>query len=391
MKKIFILIFSFFLLTNICLAQGKFSASISNVSNTIKFTLKPIGGDITAGLSTIEFFVRYPNASPAFTFGTVTANTTNFPGMTATGVTSSGSWEIEIDNPAYVLPGFHTAHFIYTGPAPTTTSKLYNNNVPYDVISVKLLGATNTVNLQFIHQDSEEKYYLAISDQNGADLRPAAFTNYFYPTTNSIAGPPGTTLYFANLNNVPIPVKFNGFTAIKKDNNGLLNWQVENESALTDSYVVERSLNGRDFSPITSVASKFSGNTGANVYDYTDHNVKALRSDIIYYRIKQLDKDGKFAYTEIRSIRLDGKAFTASVYPNPVVLTGTVNIDLVTDEKINIILTDAAGKEVQKALIEGRVGLNIYKLNMSNLAAGAYQLKVTAGNDSKVIPVVKSK
>ena len=389
MKKIIIILFAL-TLSAIGFAQPYFQATMQNTGNKLTFKIKPTGGDINAKrFSAMEFFVRYPNSSPAFTFSTPLLDAA-FTGM---------NFIVKGPNIYGSEPGFTNYVFEWIGgatyvPAAPTN---YTNNTSYNVFTVNLIGPANTTNIELVHNTNQNPTYINISDNNGNSLScidnfGATIGNAFFgPGFNTGAAPTGGTNHLLPLSNVPIPVKFNGFTAIKKDNNGLLNWQVENESALTDLYVVERSLNGRDFSPITSVASKFSGNTGANVYDYTDHNVKALRSDIIYYRIKQLDKDGKFAYTEIRSIRLDGKAFTASVYPNPVVITGTVNIDLVTNEKINIILTDAAGKEVQKALIEGRVGLNIYKLNMSNLAAGAYQLKVTAGNDSKVIPVVKSK
>ncbi len=390
MKKIFIAI-AFFAITMVGYSQGKFATSLTNTGNVITFKVKPIGGNLTTGISTMEFFVRYPVATQPFTYGPVTVNTTNFPGMTGTGAPASGSWEIERNNAAYALPGFNVDHFIYTAPAPSTLgTQVYTNNVEYDVISVPLVGPTATVNLQFVHQDTEEKYYLAITSQVGGDLRPPSFTNYFFPTTTTLAGPPGSTLYVMDLLNVPVPVKFNGFTAVKRDNDGLLTWAVENESPVTDRYEIERSFNGLDFSKFATVAPKNNGLT-ANTYNLTDANLSNLRtsSGIIYYRIKQIDKDAKFVYSEIRSIRLDSKGFAVGVYPNPVKDVAVVSIDLVDNEAVSLLIIDAAGKQVQQIQIQGVRGLNVKRVNMGTFASGTYQFKVRTTADVKTISVVK--
>ncbi len=388
MKKIIIILFTLAISFS-GFAQPYFQATMLNTGNKLTFKIRPNGNINSKRFSAMEFFVRYPNSSPAFVFNTPVID----PAFTGINFIVKGpnTYGAETGFTNYVFEWIGGANAV---PAVPTN---YTNNTEYTVFTVNLIGAANTTNIELVHNTDQNPTYINISDNNGNSLScldnfGATIGNAFYgPGFNTGAAPTGGTNHLLPLANVPIPVKFTGFTAIKKDNNGLIKWQVENESAITDSYIIERSLNGRDFSPITNMVSKFNGNSGINVYEFTDNNLKALRSDIIYYRIKQLDKDGKFAFTEIRSIRLDGKAFAASVFPNPVVNTGTVNIDLVSDEKINIILTDAAGKEVQRAFIEGKSGLNMYKLNMSTLAAGAYQLKVIAGIDSKVIPVVKSK
>ncbi len=389
MKKLFIAIFSL-LITHIAIGQGKFAASVSNTGNTLIFKLRATGGNVTTGFSGIEFFLRYPTSTPAFSYGTVVQNSASFPGMTASGGLGTGSWEIERNNAAYILPGFNVDHFIYTAPAPATGSQTYTNGSEYEVIRVPLIGTPpNTVSFQFIHQDSEEKYYLAITSEVGADLRPAAATNYFYPSTTTLSGPSGSTLYLMDLVNVPVPVKFNGFTAVKKEADGLLTWSVENESAITERYEVERSFNGTDFTKIATVAPKNNG-FGSNTYTLTDANLAGLRSaGVIYYRIKQTDRDGKFVYSEIRSIRLDGRGFAVGIYPNPVKDVTTVNIDLVEDTDVLISITDAAGKQVKQVQVQGFKGPNARKVDLSGFASGTYVFKVSAGIEQKTISVVK--
>jgi hypothetical protein len=388
MKKYYIAI-AFLAASLGCFAQGKFSASLTNSGNTITFKVKPVGGNITAGLSTVEFFVRYPTTTAPFTYGTVTPNTTNFPNMTASGTLGSGSWEIERNNAAYALPGFNVDHFIYTAPAPVTASQTYINNTEYNMISVPLVGPTASVNLQFVHQDSEEKYYLAITSGVGADLRPAAFNSYFYPSTTTAAGPSGSTLYYMDLLNVPVPVKFNGFTATKRDNTALLNWSVENEGPVTSHYEIERSTNGVSFSKIARVEPKNNGAT-SNAYNLTDLNLTSVRTEgVIYYRIKQYDKDGQFVYSEIKSVRLDGKGFAISVYPNPVKDVATLTIDLVQDGDVIINITDAAGKQIKQLQVQGFKGLNTKKVDMLSMASGTYLFKISTGTELKTLSVVK--
>ena len=389
MKKIIILFITILSVGNLVIGQGKFSANVSNNTSILTFSIRP-SATITTNFSVIEFFLRYPIAgSPVFTYGPVTVNTTDFPGMTGTGALGSGSWEIQRDNPAYILPTYHVDHFLYTAPAPVTAMNTYNINQSYAVFTVQCQGLPpSTVNFDFVHQDTEASAYLAITNGVGVDLRPLSFLNYFYPSTASQPGPPVSTIYYMNLPAVPVPIKFGGFTAVKKDNNALLNWQVENESAITDRYEVERSLNGVSFTKFATVAPRLNG--GTNSYDLKDLNLSQLRSSgIIYYRIKQVDKDDKYVYSEIRSIRMDGKGFAVNVYPNPVKDITILTLDLIDAADVAITITDAAGKEVQKIDMQGMKGFNVQKINMKNMASGSYMIKVKAGIEMKTLPGVK--
>lgn len=394
MKKIFLLLLISVCTTGLVNAQGKFAASLTNTNNVITFQLKP---DVTTttGFSTIEFFLRYPDPSPAFNYGTVTVNTTAFPGMAGNGnvgggAVGSGAWEIERDNPAYILPGYHVDHFIFTAPAATTTPASYTAGTAYDVLSVPLIGATNTVDFQFVSDDFEATYYLAITDETGViDLRPATPANYFFPATLSTPGPGGSTIYYQELIDVPVPVKFLGFDVVKKDKDAILSWSVENEDANTNKYIIERSVNGTDFKPAFEIPALKNGKS-SNTYSATQKDIASIRSSgVLYFRIKQVDHDGKFVYTDIKTVRLDGKAFAVSAYPNPLKTSTTLTIDLVKDSKILVSVSDANGKQIKSLQFQGFKGANIKPLNMSELAAGNYLVKVNAGDEIKTFSIVK--
>ena len=277
----------------------------------------------------------------------------------------------------------------------TSTNMTYNDGIGYVVFQLPITGG-NVNNIQLAGDNANGvPYYLTItkntsgvggvSDLTANGPNGNAGFNLFYGGTLSGSNP----VYFQQLNLTPIPVRFTGFNVIKKENNAILNWLVENESVLTDRYEVERSVNGVNFTKIVTVAPK-ALNGGTNSYDLTDFNLSSIKaSGVIYYRIKQIDKDGKFVYTEIRSVRLDAKGFGISVYPNPVSSLTNLTLDLEAAADVIIKVTDAAGKEVQRLQLQGNKGINIQRINLSGLAAGSYMLNVSAGAEIKTLPVVK--
>jgi hypothetical protein len=374
-------------------AQGKFSATVTNTSNVLTFSLKP---DVTTstGFSDIEFFLASPTSSPAFSWGTVTANTTNFPGMTATSVLNSGSWEIVRND--FPITGYNVDHFIYTGPAPATTVASYTGGVEYQLITVPLLGNPPAlVNFTLLDVEPSEYVYYSVTDQNGGDLRPTSLTNYFYPTTLTTAASnyPGVgdntnTVYYLSLLNVPVPVKFTGFSVTKKSDDALLTWSVVNENTAGTSYEVERSLNGVDFTGIASVPVK-DNSTGSNTYSYSDDNLSLLASTgTIYYRIEQVDKTGNPVYTEIKAVNLES-GVSVSAYPNPTKDNILITVNLSSASNVSLDLSDANGKNLQRLVLEGVKGVNQSQFNLSGYAAGSYLLKVNSGTDVTTLPIVK--
>jgi hypothetical protein len=187
-----------------------------------------------------------------------------------------------------------------------------------------------------------------------------------------------------------VPVKFLGFTAIRSNNNAILNWQVENEDINTAKYEVEISTGGVSFERIASINPLNNGRS-SNVYSFTKENISALRNaGVIYFRIKQIDRDGKFVYTQIRSIRLDGKSFSAAAFPNPLKDLTKLTIDLAQDETISIQVTDVLGKQLSNVQLQGVKGPNFRDINLGKYSNGTYMIKVQAGTEVKTLSVVKT-
>jgi hypothetical protein len=105
--------------------------------------------------------------------------------------------------------------------------------------------------------------------------------------------------FAAMVNAAPItlPVKFLGFTITKSNNDALIQWSTSQEIN-ANTYEVQRSVNGNDWNTIAHVQA--TGNSSAvNNYSYTDKAISATT----YYRIKEVDVDGKVTITATRSIK----------------------------------------------------------------------------------------
>ncbi|MBL7728509.1 MAG: hypothetical protein JNM68_12520, partial [Dinghuibacter sp.] len=121
---------------------------------------------------------------------------------------------------------------------------------------------------------------------------------------SNVQRPAGTFTSFARLNSaIALPVKFSSFTASRLDNNGLLNWMVENQTANMSHFDIERSFTGSNFVKIATKNVVFSGANGS--YDFTDAGVFNSYSGNVYYRIKQVDRGGEITYSAVRVIKAD--------------------------------------------------------------------------------------
>lgn len=295
------------------------------------------------------------------------------------------------------------SHYIYNilaegnvtaGASPET----YSANVDIPIATIGFSGNSavssqiKLVNLPDGGTDPNQNSYFGFSI-DGADVVNAPVMFYSIPSistaVNDGSGYSGTN-YVQTTGAVPLPVKFLGFNAIKKNNDAMLTWQIENESSITDRYEIERSLSGTDFKKIAVVPAKNNGNS-RNSYDLADENLSSVRaSGIFYYRIKQIDKDNKSVYSDIRSVRLNSKGIVIGVYPNPVKAIAKVSIDMEQDDKATVSITDASGKQVQTQQMLLFKGSNIKNINMGGIAAGSYILKVQTATEAKTIPVVKT-
>ena len=185
------------------------------------------------------------------------------------------------------------------------------------------------------------------------------------------------------VSDVTLPLHLLSFSAQRNGKTNLLKWSSTNEIN-TDRFEIQRSSNGKDFTTIGSVKS-YNNGKGKNDYSFTDAQpLKAVN----YYRLKMVDKDGKYTFSAIRSIN-NTNSFDVAVYPNPVKNNLTLNFssEKAIDVQIEIVSTE--GKLVLSKKIHIAQGESKQTINTASLNAGNYFLKCSSGEGEVALRFVK--
>jgi hypothetical protein len=164
-----------------------------------------------------------------------------------------------------------------------------------------------------------------------------------------------------------------------------LNWSTTNEYNVSN-FQVERSLNGSDFTTLSTVSAK--NVQGINSYSYNDVDIRATSSATkVYYRLKMVDKDGRFTYSKVVEITT-AKNNAAFIYPNPV-NGDNISIKLATTnwKQLSIVLTNVNGKACKTWNLSS-ASTNEIKLNIGGISNGIYFLKLTGEKGVEVYPLI---
>ena len=183
----------------------------------------------------------------------------------------------------------------------------------------------------------------------------------------------------------PLPVSLLSFSGYKDGFRNQLRWVTASE--LNNSgFEVQRSTDGQNYEPIGFVNSlAVGGNSQTQLkYNFTDANPNGLKQ---YYRLKQMDIDGRSTLSNILLIQGDKpSAFEiASVYPNPSRGQVTVLLNAPDNKSVTIRLIDLGGRVLQTRQVNVLAGNNSIPFDISNLAKGQYLISV----GEKSVKVVK--
>jgi hypothetical protein len=194
---------------------------------------------------------------------------------------------------------------------------------------------------------------------------------------------------FVQQANLILPLKLVNFNVVKNHDNAILNWSVENQSINNSHFEIQRSSDGILFTQIGTLPVVNNGSS-ANTYQYSDENISKVKSNgVIFYRLKQFDKDGQFVFSKIGSVRINSKLFNAVVYPNPAKNSTLLTYELPLSSKVNISILDAAGKEIQTFETNSDGGINQKRIDLSKLAAGSYKIVIRTANLSETLSFIK--
>ncbi len=210
------------------------------------------------------------------------------------------------------------------------------------------------------------------------------------PTVTTLGS--GTTVFTANFSGfsrfflvdaaVILSAELTEFSGrVTTEQNSLLTWTTASEQN-NRQFDVELSRNGINFEVIGTVASK--GNSITDQH-YEFLHVKP-QTGVSYYRLKQIDQDGKYSYSKIISLTVDPELTRAFVYPVPAKNIITINFGSIKGTgEISIYSADM--KLVRAERINGPALTK--EINISNLSKGIYFIRYSRGKMVKTFPFVK--
>lgn len=180
-----------------------------------------------------------------------------------------------------------------------------------------------------------------------------------------------------------LPVSWISFTAEKTGaRSALLKWSTANE--INNNYfAIERSADGINFKALGSVSAN-KQNQIQNNYSFVDNFIPG---GINYYRIKQVDNDGRSSYSSQVRINIDANGVSWTLAPNPARDKTTI-IFTENANPVQISINNTAGKEVfQKRLASVSAGDRL-DIVVNNFAKGIYFVKIVSGTNTRIEKLV---
>jgi hypothetical protein len=197
---------------------------------------------------------------------------------------------------------------------------------------------------------------------------------------------------FANANNVAspcgeLPITLESFSGVYRNGEVDLRWQTD-AGVNFSHFIVEHSTDGASFTALAQVtALGQSGSVGVFSYVYTDASPAAGPN---FYRLRMVDLDGQYRYSDIISIDGVIKGFTVSASPNPFRDHVTVNIESNSDESLSMLLINSEGKIISRKNVNINSGTSTYYFNdLQYLPAGIYFMSINRKNATNKMELVK--
>lgn len=179
-----------------------------------------------------------------------------------------------------------------------------------------------------------------------------------------------------------LPVQLSRFSAKAQGCEVVLGWISESELNFSH-YEIERSFDGENFEQIAHVNSIGGANNAA--YDFTDTEAETTN----YYRLKMVDLDGSFQYSDLEVVVLECQNNKVKLYPNPVTSEAFVTLEFSDIRgEVHTMVYDINGRMIKAVSIQANEGTSIVEVD--DLPAGTYLINVRYGMNNEVFKLIKN-
>ncbi len=193
-----------------------------------------------------------------------------------------------------------------------------------------------------------------------------------------------------------LPVEFLYFNASYNidDRSGILTWATAKEWE-NSHFEIERSINDtRNWTKVGEVSGQGYSDIAVE-YSFTDPNLPSSGGNI-FYRLKQVDLKGDFAYSVTRAIQVEGLDGSTSwiAYPNPSAMRSSISVDLLdrsgyTDEAILIRISDPRGVFESYSVSSPDEVSAVVNSYLDQARPGLHILQLIWGNKSEQLKLIR--
>ncbi|HEV8270709.1 MAG TPA: T9SS type A sorting domain-containing protein [Chitinophagaceae bacterium] len=185
---------------------------------------------------------------------------------------------------------------------------------------------------------------------------------------------------------IPLPIHLISFLGNMNNNNKVtLSWTVA-DNEIANSFEIERSFNGRDFTTVALVfASEKMGIENYQYYETTSG------TDKVMYRLKMIDKNREIDYSRILIFQLKSKTSSnIKIIGNPVNDKLTFSYTSSVTQSVDVKVYDMTGRVVLNNKVNSLEGSNVISLPLSStFKAGMYVVEVNNGTELQSSKFVK--
>jgi Secretion system C-terminal sorting domain/G8 domain len=181
----------------------------------------------------------------------------------------------------------------------------------------------------------------------------------------------GTGFIFGNL-----PAVWQDFNLFRtSDNQVQMVWVTSHETG-TRIFNIERSRNAQTWDLIGEIESP--GSPGSqNIYNFVDSDPGY---GIVYYRVKEIDPDGLYKFSSVRSLRMDASIVEHKIFPNPARSVVQVSHMKVPDSQSKLFIYNVNGQTIR--VINLSSGSSFETIDISGLQNGMYLIQIRYSDGS---------
>jgi Secretion system C-terminal sorting domain len=159
------------------------------------------------------------------------------------------------------------------------------------------------------------------------------------------------------------------------DNHVQMVWVTSHETG-TRIFHIERSRNAQTWDVIGEIESP--GSPGSqNIYNFVDSDPG---SGIVYYRVREIDPDGLYKFSSVRSLRMEESVLDNKIFPNPARSMVQVKHKKVPDGQSKLFLYNVNGQTIK--VINLSQGSILETIDISGLKNGMYLIQVRHSDGS---------